>query len=340
MTKLTYLPFYRGFSIIEFMVAITLGALLVATAGSVYLSNKTTFRVQDALARLQENARYANYFLNREIRMAGFQGCASESYVTMNNLVKNPSSVLLYDSPLQGFDGSATSFTPTLPTNLSGKVALGTDALEIRMATNTNVQLRDDMNQTNNPILVYDRLGIKAGEVVMISNCRFGDIFIAGGNTHATAITHTTSENISNHLSVAYTAGAQVMRYTYSAFYIKDTGRTNARNEPVYALVHQDLNGHEMEIADGVDNMQISYGIDTNGDNAANLYQNAAEVQSGNNWDKVISVKINLLLATVENVSNQSRTYQFNDMTYTPSDGKLRREWQTFITLRNRGLPS
>ncbi|KTD21680.1 PilW family protein [Legionella londiniensis] len=330
----------EGFSIIEFMVAITLGTLLIATAGSVYLTNKTTFRVQDALARLQENARYANYYLNREIRMAGFQGCASETYVKMTNRVKDPSSVLLYDKPVMGFDGLATSFSPTLPANLSGKPASGTDVVEIRMAANTNVQLRDDMNRTNNPILVYDRLGIRAGEVVMISNCSVGDIFVAGGNTNATAITHTVTNNTSNDLTVAYTAGAHVMRYVYYAFYIKDTGRKNASNQPIYALVRQDINGNEIEIADGVENMQVSYGIDTNNDKAADVYQTASEVNASNNWDKVISLKVNLLFSSIENIINKNQAYQFNGTTYTPTDRKLRREWQTFITLRNRGLPS
>ena len=179
----------RGFSIIEFMIAITLGTLLVASAGAVYLSNKTTYRVQEGLARLQESGRYATYILNHEIRMAGYQGCASDEFVNMNNLISSPSYAHIYSDSVKGFEGSNGSFSPSLPTNLSGKPVDGTDVIEIRMAKNTNVQLRDDMNQTNNPLLVYDRLGIQAGEAVMISNCQFGDIFIAGGNTNAAAIT-------------------------------------------------------------------------------------------------------------------------------------------------------
>ncbi|MCP0914305.1 MULTISPECIES: PilW family protein [Legionella] len=329
-----------GFSIIEFLVAITLGTLIVATAGSIYVSNKATYRVQEGLARLQENARYANYLLNHEIRMAGFQGCSSSNFVKITNRVKNPSKVLAYDTPVMGFDGLSSTFSPNLPANLSGKVATGTDAVEIRMAENTDVQLRDDMNQPNNPVLVYDRLGIRAGEALMISNCVVGDIFIAGGNTNATAITHTVTNNTSNELSTPYTAGSHVMRYVYYAFYITDTGRRNADNQPIYALVRQDLNGNEMEIADGVEQMRVRYGVDTNKDNTADVYQTATEVTNSNNWDNVISLKINLLFSTIENVKNTVQPYQFNGANYTPTDRKLRREWQTFITLRNRGLPS
>ncbi len=330
----------KGFSIIEFLIAMTLGTLMVAAVGSVYLSNKSTYRVQEGLARLQENARYANYYLNHELRMVGYQGCGGESFVTMTNLVKNPSQVLVYNTPLLGFDGLASSFSPALPANLTGKVATGTDSFEIRMGTDTNVQLKDDMNQSNNPILVYDRLGIQAGEVVMISNCQVGDIFIAGGNTNATAITHTVSDNTSNSLSTAYTAGSHVMRYIYYAFYIKNTGRTNADGQPVYALVRQDVNGNETEIVDGVEQMRVRYGVDSNSDKTADTYQTATEVNNGNNWNNVISFKINLLFATVENVQNKPQSYLFDGQTLTPTDRKLRREWETFITIRNRALPS
>ncbi|KTC65513.1 Tfp pilus assembly protein PilW (plasmid) [Legionella adelaidensis] len=330
----------KGFSIIEAMIAITLGTLLVATAGSVYISNKNTFRIQEALSRLQENGRVANYFLNKEIRMAGFQGCAGENFVTMTNNVKDPSKVLLYDTPLYGFEGLAGAFNPNLPTHLTGKVLAGTDAIEIRMAANTGVQLRSDMNKSNNPILVYDRLGVKAGEVVVISNCLVGDIFIAGGDTNATAITHTVTNNLSNDLTTAYTAGAQVMRYIYYAFYVKDSGRTNGDNQPIYALVRQDVLGNEVEIVDGIERMKISYGVDLNSDKTADRYQTAAEVNSDNNWNKVISIKLNLLFATIENVAPRPQSYQFNGVTYTPTDRKLRREWESYITIRNRGLPS
>lgn len=330
----------KGFSIVEFMIAITIGSLLVATVGSVYVSNKRTFRVQEALSRLQENARVANYILNKEIRMAGFQGCAGENFIRMTNRVKDPSKVVLYDTPLSGFESSTTTFSPALPTSLTGKPAAGSDIIEIRMAANTGVQLRDDMNKENNPILVYDRLGIMAGEVVFISNCVVGDIFIAGGDSNATAITHTVTNNTSNSLTTPYTAGSQVMRYVYYAFYVKNTGRNNADNQPIYALVRQDVLGNEVEIVDGLEKMKISYGVDLNNDKTADQYQSATTVENNNNWNKVISIKLNLLFATTENVSSQPQAYQFNGATITPSDRKLRREWESFITIRNRGLPS
>lgn len=330
-----------GYTIVEFMVSITLGLLLIATVGTVYLSNKTNYRIQEGLARLQENARFANYYLSHQIRMAGFQGCSGDAFVEMNNHINAPSAHLIYDHPVQGFDGLQASFSPNLPAHLSGKPVPGTDVLEIRRGSSNNtVQLSTDMLQSDNTVPVYSGSGIQAGDAVMISDCSVGDIFKASAGTTATRITHNAGDNNSEVLTVPYRVGSHVMQYLYYAFYIKDTGRTNSANEPIYALVREDQDGNEVEIVEGIEQMKVLYGVDTNDDRAADHYQTATEVNNSNNWDNVISLKLNLLFATIENVSTKIQPYEFNGITYTPNDQKLRREWQNFVTLRNRGLPS
>ncbi|WP_131780979.1 PilW family protein [Legionella gresilensis] len=329
-----------GFTILEFLIATTIGTLLIAGIGAVYLSNKATFSIQSALARLQENGRYANYVLARDIRMAGFQGCTNQRQVTLTNLVSNYSTMLNYDKPLQGFSSSGTSFTPSLPANISSKAPVaGNDIIEVRMASSNGVHLSADMAQANSAINVYSGLGAQSGTPLIITNCVIGNIFMAGAGTDNTTITHPTGVNNSDNLSIAYLTNAQVMRLLYYAFYIKNTGRVNNLNQPIFSLVRLSANGNEDEIAEGVERLQITYGVDTDSDNTVNSYQTAAQVNTANNWNNVISVHVNLLLATVDNVADRPRPYTFNGVTTTPTDRKIRREWVMFITLRNRGLP-
>lgn len=61
-----------GFTIVEIMLAITLSMVLIAGVIQIYVSSKESFRVQDELARLQENQRIAIEFLQRDISQAGF----------------------------------------------------------------------------------------------------------------------------------------------------------------------------------------------------------------------------------------------------------------------------
>jgi len=59
----------RGLSIVELMVAVTIGLLLMGGAISIFVSNKNTYEITDDLSRLQENARYAIATMARDIRM-------------------------------------------------------------------------------------------------------------------------------------------------------------------------------------------------------------------------------------------------------------------------------
>jgi len=65
----------KGFSLVELLIASTLGLMLMGALIEVYLSTKNTLQAQEALSHIQENARYAIYILNQKIRMAGFSNC-------------------------------------------------------------------------------------------------------------------------------------------------------------------------------------------------------------------------------------------------------------------------
>jgi type IV pilus assembly protein PilW len=61
-------------SLIELMVAMTIGLVLIAGAAQVYLGSSQAYAVNEATARLQENARYGLSVLEPDIRMAGYWG--------------------------------------------------------------------------------------------------------------------------------------------------------------------------------------------------------------------------------------------------------------------------
>ena len=61
-----------GLTLIELMVAMTIGLFLVAVIGNLFVGAKQTYRTQDNLARLQENGRFALELLGRNIRDAGY----------------------------------------------------------------------------------------------------------------------------------------------------------------------------------------------------------------------------------------------------------------------------
>jgi type IV pilus assembly protein PilW len=64
----------RGLSLIELMVSLVIGGLLIAGAVTVYMQSRNTYRTNDVAARMQEIGRYALDVIAPDVRLAGFWG--------------------------------------------------------------------------------------------------------------------------------------------------------------------------------------------------------------------------------------------------------------------------
>jgi len=62
----------QGFSLVEIMVAMALGLVLLGGTITIYSSSKNSYRLQENIAGLQENARFAIHALRRDVEVAGY----------------------------------------------------------------------------------------------------------------------------------------------------------------------------------------------------------------------------------------------------------------------------
>lgn len=92
-----------GLSLIEMMVAILISSILLLGVLELFSNTLTTDRTHTELARIQESGRVAMELVAREVRRAGYQGCAGASTKTVAGTVTYP------DDAIEG--ASATSFT-------------------------------------------------------------------------------------------------------------------------------------------------------------------------------------------------------------------------------------
>ncbi len=67
-----------GLSLIELMVAMTLGLVITSSLGYIMLGSRATYRTQDASARVQDTGRFAIEYIARELRAAGRTGDMSK----------------------------------------------------------------------------------------------------------------------------------------------------------------------------------------------------------------------------------------------------------------------
>lgn len=61
----------RGMNLVELMIALVIGLAVVGGLSQVFVSGQQSYSLQDRMGALQENGRYALFFLQRDVRNAG-----------------------------------------------------------------------------------------------------------------------------------------------------------------------------------------------------------------------------------------------------------------------------
>lgn len=332
----------QGISLVELMVAITLSLILGVALIQIFSSSRSANRVQEATARLQENGRYTIEAMAQEVRMAGYMGCASIDKVPMAIQATNlPTDVVFTSSTVINGSNNVIAGNPY-------DAVAGTDVLIIRRASDTGIKLDGNMTADNaNVQLVDNSGGFKADDFLVISDCASADLFCAnsvsgGGIT----ITHSASCNNTPKLSKAYGEDAEVLAFRSTAYFIRDTDRKTPSNRPIRALMVQSRNAGQAgaaltsyELVEGVEDMQLQYGFDTNGDGTPDEYRTANNL-AGTQWASVITVQLNLLMQSTDEglvgaAGEMVQNLEFNGAAVAP-DTRLRQAFSTVIAIRNR----
>ena len=320
-----------GMSLVELMVAITLSLILTLGIIQIFSSSKQTGRVQEALARLQENARFTLDILSRDLRMAGQLGCNS------NADVRNSSDGQLDNSALGGLfgyewsDTLAVALTGSNATPDAGTVVDNTDVIVVMAAGTGSVPATS--NGTTIDAVVDD---LAVGDPAIISDCESADVFVVD----AVDTTNGTTTAIQA-LSKDYAAGAELAPLHYTAYYLRvDDGerhlyRTYVNGISASAGISSD------PLLSGIEDLQILYGETQNDGTIRYVAADAA----GLDMERVTSLRLHLLLATEEdNLATTPQTYWFYDpdtnavAEHTATDRRLYRSFTTTIQLRNQGL--
>jgi type IV pilus assembly protein PilW len=330
-----------GISMVEILIALVISLFLLSGIVQVYLANKTTYRFTEALGRVQENGRFALEFMVQDLRMAGFFGCAMFDPQDSEDIVNN------LDPGGAGYDASLHDFV--LAGVIEGTDAdglNGSDSVTLRGAKpgQLNVVAPFSVNKsaaifvTTNDILVPN-------DIVMVSNCRGADVFqvtnvTVSGNASKMSVIHNTGNGSPGNynpdncqggnahcLSQSYGADAALFRLQAVTYSIA----LGASGEPA---LWRSENGVNLELIEGVEELQMLYGLDTDDDDFPNQFvtiDNVADTFA------IVAVRIMLKVRSIEDqVVENNQVYTFNGNTVTAADRRLRQEFSTSVALRNR----
>lgn len=113
----------QGFTLVELMVALAVGGLLMAGVLRIFQSNKQSYRLQDSLSRVQENARFATELLRSKVRQAGYKSGERVVHEETEEIVFPP----LVRAGLTGEETPALVYSLGDLTFAAGQVVAGTD---------------------------------------------------------------------------------------------------------------------------------------------------------------------------------------------------------------------
>lgn len=261
-----------------------------------------------------------------------------------------------------------SSTNPALDVNLAPWGAVdGSDVLVLRFQHGDAAPIERTLTDSNQ-IAVVRPHNISTNQVVMVSDCKQAAILQVTGVTNAGAVdllSHITSGTPGNNCaswgacassarepelcaesgetSQLFCKGAQVAQYRTVTYFIGAGGAAGAQVPALYRAVFDESGvAQAEELVEGVENMQISYGVDTDQDNVVDRYFAAGLVTD---WSKVRTVRIGLLLAT-SYVSGPSEVgadttpfYEIGGMAQitAPTDNRRRKVVVETIKIRNRG---
>jgi len=344
-----------GVSLIELLIAMTLGLILLAGMIAVFSGNKRSSELNTAMANIQENARFALSALGQDIRMAGFQGCLDSRRGRMN--VKSTSAPV----PTDGLDADGSvkhnanlsaatgaviapsgEWTPAIPGNFIPSEKYppipGTHALSVQYGNSRQSQLQDAVNSgaapdLKGPAVTVNNLGLTTGDLALIGNCESVDLFTVTGTEMAgngQKLFHAASKNADGNFTTRYgiprnIAQTYVMRFESHIYYVGDTGLKNSSGDQVRALYMQSYpyntdDNPPAEIVQGVENLRVAYGISTN-DTLRYVTADDPAFQP----EDVESIQIGLIMSSWDRIAEQddTNTYVIAGQSILPSASSI-----------------
>ena len=329
----------RGVGLVEIMISLTLGLIVTGAIVQIYLTTKRQNDMQTSLTGRQESSRFAAQIIQRDAQMAGFRGCLRDLGTVVNTLNNSNDFLYNYGQHVVGFDNAGG-----LPASITNVVA-GTDVLTLRTVDDPGIVLTANMaTSSSNPVTTAGLAPapLADGDIALVADCSGAAIFQVDSYDAASgAIEHVAAGTPGNSTlafgTMRFNAGAQVYRLRTTTYFIRESD--SGTGPALWRRVGLDP---PQELAEGIENMQVLYGEDTDGNQSPNVYRTADAV---GDWSQVVSLQVALLAAgTQDRVADADpRTFDLLGEVVDPtdggaveSDGRLRRVLTFTVAMRNR----
>ena len=315
-----------GFTLIEMMIALTIGLAILAGLVGVLATNSGNSKTNERQAELMTNGRYAMASIRAEIREAGFRGYTWAEPST-------PGALGLVAADNECLEGGAAQeqFVSNIRQGIWG-------------ADNTNPFAGSCIPAANyvanTDVLVVRRLAVQpvADGSLQLNTLYFRSAY-ERGQVHRTTAGAVVIPSFTGSPTPLASFPVQIYVYYISPF---TTSATESPLVPALYRVSLQTDGSMVRelVASGIEQMQVQYGRLTTVPDTQyfdTLTGTSFDASPNSAWDEVNSVRIWLLArnSTPEPGYVNSQTYQMGNQSYTVNDNFRRQLFTTVVQLRN-----
>lgn len=327
----------RGLSLIELMISITIGLIILVALSTLFI-NQSRSRIElDKSNRMIDNGRYALQLLTDDLRLAGFYG----EFTPVSGVPAVPASLpdpcstspsnmaAALQLSIQGYDAATpTSNISSPPCGLT--YTAGSD-LTLKPGSDIVV-----VRHTSTAIPIAQTAAVSGKFYLQASLCQFDS---------SPVVISTTPANFTlrklNCTSTSTAPYADLRQFMVDVYYVSPNDKVTAGvGDGVPTLKRMELdpvtNAFVVKpLVEGIDFMQLDYGMDTTGDGIADSYITSP---AATDWPDVVAVKMNLLARNTETTKGytDNKTYSLGSAgSVTPNDNYKRHSYSQYIRLIN-----
>jgi type IV pilus assembly protein PilW len=363
-----YRSLQKGLSLVELMISLTVGSVITAGIVQLFSANSDTYGVMMGQSRMQESARFSLDFIGRDIYKAGYFGCFSSNEQLYWTAADGDDIPYEFDlrSGLEGYNASVVdrAWSPGLDSIgiNTDDIVSGTDVITIRSLSQQDVEARlkqeligdDDILVVATPSDDFE-LRIEEGDLAMIHDCEKATIFQVTadledddqGGTVEIVIKHDVDagepwDNSFPELAIKNSFGtdAYVSAIETNTYFIASgEGENNSGDAPL-SLWRKSGTNEPYELVEGIENLQILYGVSTDDDLTPNQYVSSINDVSLKN---VVTIRVTVIANSIDDVGGSSATTHgctiqncYEGEGELEIDGLIRRAFTQTFMLRNR----
>lgn len=314
-----------GLSLIELMISITIGLILLLALSGIFIGSSKSRNEMQKSASQQESGRYATQVLSDNLMLAGylaeFDSTPLETPAELPNPCLATIADLLIALPLhvQGVTGDGAA-----PSCVSDRKT-GTDIIVVRRVSTASI-----CDGVSAATCADFSEGIPHFQASMCAptdgvELSYTTLTNADYAAHYFALS-ANAANFTRRKSDCKTANfAPLQRYFVHIYFVANN---NEAGDGIPTLKRAELGSGSFTIeplVDGIENMQIEYGIDTNSNGTADIYNSAPG--SVADWRNVVTARIHLLARNTSMTQEHidKRSYTLGDETVAATGDKYKR---------------